>query len=116
MPPPIQSALRSVAAVDAPHAVSSEEIRERLLPTFKKLKVRGNPLIDLAGLITPEVIPFIRDEARLAEFLDSRSAEYLIVFPSLYPQLTSQKTPEFVAGVEYGPLYFEENLQLYRWR
>lgn len=42
--------IKSVAAVDAPHVVSSEEIRERLLPTFKKLKVRGNPLIDLAGI------------------------------------------------------------------
>lgn len=75
-----------------------------------------NPLVDLAGLITPEVIPFIREETRLMEFLDSRSAEYLIVFPSLYPRLTSQKTPEFVAGLEFGPLQFEEDLQVYRWK
>ena len=29
-------------------------------------------LVDLAGLISPEVIPFIRDETRLAAYLDQR--------------------------------------------
>lgn len=42
--------IKKVVAVDPPNAVSSEEIRERLLPTFEKLRVRGNPLIDLAGI------------------------------------------------------------------
>ncbi len=75
-----------------------------------------NPLIDLAGLITPDVVPFIRDETRLAEYLDSGPAEYLIVFPGLYPQLTSQRTPVFVAGLEFDPLQIEEHLQVYRWK
>jgi hypothetical protein len=75
-----------------------------------------NPLIDLAGLITPEVVPFIRDETRLAEYLDSGPAEYLIVFPGLYPQLTSQRTPAFVAGLEFDPLQIEEDMQVYRWK
>jgi hypothetical protein len=75
-----------------------------------------NPLIDLAGLITPEVVPFIRDETRLVEYLDSSAAEYLIVFPGLYPLLTSERTPAFVAGLEFGPLHFEENMQVYRWK
>lgn len=42
--------IKKVVAVDPPNMVSSEEIRERLLPTFEKLRVRGNPLIDLAGI------------------------------------------------------------------
>ena len=75
-----------------------------------------NPLIDLAGLITPEVVPFIRDETRLVEYLDSSAAEYLIVFPGLYPQLTSNRTPAFVAGLEFDPLHFEEDMQVYRWK
>jgi hypothetical protein len=33
-------------------------------------------LIDLAGLVSPEVIPFIRDEARLAAYLDNQRADY----------------------------------------
>ena len=75
-----------------------------------------NHLIDLAGLITPEVVPFIRDETRLVEYLDASAAEYLIVFPGLYPLLTSERTPAFVAGLEFGPLHFEENMQVYRWK
>ncbi|MGZ9234547.1 MAG: hypothetical protein ACXW4E_03410, partial [Anaerolineales bacterium] len=75
-----------------------------------------NPLIDLAGLITPEVVPFIRDETRLVEYLDSSAAEYLIVFPGLYPHITSQRTPTFVAGLEFDPLQIEEDMQVYRWK
>ncbi|MDZ7789670.1 MAG: 3-oxoacyl-ACP synthase III [Xanthomonadales bacterium] len=43
-------AIKSVASVDAPHTVTSEAIRERLDPTFRKLRMRGNPLIDVAGI------------------------------------------------------------------
>jgi hypothetical protein len=39
------------------------------------------PLLDLAGLVTPEVIPFIADEARLIEFMQSQGADYVVFFP-----------------------------------
>ncbi|MFN8453591.1 MAG: hypothetical protein U0401_02790 [Anaerolineae bacterium] len=55
------------------------------------------PLIDLAGLITPEIIPIIRDEPALFDFINARRAEYLVTFPSWYPQLT--RNPRLV------PLY-----------
>ncbi|MDT8438242.1 MAG: 3-oxoacyl-ACP synthase III [Wenzhouxiangellaceae bacterium] len=42
--------IKSVVSVDPPHSVSSEEICERLSPTFERLKVRGNPLVELAGI------------------------------------------------------------------
>ncbi len=42
--------IKSVASIDAPHPVTSEEIAERLEPTFRKLRMRGNPLIDVAGI------------------------------------------------------------------
>jgi hypothetical protein len=45
------------------------------------------PLLDLAGLISPEVIPFIRDEARLLDWLQARGAQYLVTFPGWYPDL-----------------------------
>ena len=73
-----------------------------------------NPLIDLAGLITPEVVPFIRDETRLAAYIDSTPAEYMISFPSLYPQLTSRHTSAFEAGLEEFP--FNENMNVYLWK
>jgi hypothetical protein len=45
------------------------------------------PLIDLAGLVTPEVIPFIRDEGRLLAYLVQQGADYVVTFPSWYPSL-----------------------------
>jgi len=57
----------------------------------------GREILDLAGLVSPEVIPFIRDEKRLKEFILSRGADYLVTFPSWYPELTQD--PAFI------PLY-----------
>jgi hypothetical protein len=73
-----------------------------------------NPIVDMAGLITPEVVPFIRDEPRLAQYLDSNSVDYLITFPSFYPQLTSQRELVFKAGSELSQL--GENMGVYRWK
>lgn len=39
------------------------------------------PLLDLAGLVTPEVIPFIADETRLIEFMQGHGANYVVFFP-----------------------------------
>jgi hypothetical protein len=39
------------------------------------------PFIDLAGLVTPEIIPFISDEHRLIEYMAANRVEYLVVFP-----------------------------------
>jgi hypothetical protein len=44
-------------------------------------------LVDTAGLITPEVIPFIRDEERLLSFLEEEKVDYVVIFPSWYPVL-----------------------------
>jgi uncharacterized membrane protein len=46
------------------------------------------PLVDLAGLITPAVIPFIRDEQALLAFAREQGAVYLVTFPSWYPAIT----------------------------
>ena len=75
-----------------------------------------NPILDMAGLITPDVVVFIRDETKLAGFLDSESVDYLIVFPRDYPQLTSQLTPVFVGGMDIAPLPLRERLQVFRWK
>jgi hypothetical protein len=46
--------------------------------------ITDRSFIDLAGLVTPDVIPFIRDEKRLRDFLLSRHTDYIIVFPDWY--------------------------------
>ncbi len=47
----------------------------------------SHPMLDLAGLVSPEVVPFIRDEARLADWMQARGARYAIFFPTWYPAL-----------------------------
>lgn len=73
-----------------------------------------NPLIDLAGLVSPQVVPFIRDETRLAEYLDSASAEYLVTFPGWYPRLIDGRAIVFQSGLAEFP--FDEDMSVYRWR
>ncbi|MCB9098315.1 MAG: hypothetical protein H6632_02160 [Anaerolineales bacterium] len=58
------------------------------------------PLIDLAGLITPEVIPIIRDETALFDFITSRQADYLVTFPSWYPAMTRQPSLKLIYRTE----------------
>ena len=43
------------------------------------------PLLDLAGLITPEVIPFMTDADKLADWMLERGAGYAIFFPDFSP-------------------------------
>jgi hypothetical protein len=57
----------------------------------------GRPILDLAGLISPEVIPFIRDEAKLGEWMSANGAHYFVTFPDWYPQLKTQ-WPSVFAG------------------
>jgi hypothetical protein len=72
-------------------------------------------LIDLAGLVSPEVIPFIRDESALARHLDESGAEYLVTFPGWYPELTAGKSPLFVTGASHSPAAGGENMAVYAW-
>jgi hypothetical protein len=46
-----------------------------------------HPIIDLAGLVSPDVVPFIRDQDRIAAYLDQRGADYLVTLPDFYPKL-----------------------------
>jgi hypothetical protein len=73
-------------------------------------------LIDLAGLVSPEVIPFIRDETRLAAFLDENMADYLVTFPGWYPGLIQHGELLYVSGGQVAPAIGGENMRVYRWR
>lgn len=76
------------------------------------------PLLDLAGLVSPEVIPFMRDQQKLESWIESRGAEYVVFFPTWYPQLASSPALEEVhsTGCELTPSMGEENLVVYRVR
>jgi len=72
-------------------------------------------LIDLAGLISPEVIPFIRDEEKLAKYLDDSGASYLIAFPEFYPFLSELAKPIFITN-GFGPRLGGNNMVVFHWR
>ncbi len=72
-------------------------------------------IIDMAGLISPEVIPFIRDEARLGAWLDQRQANYLMTFPGWYPQLVQNAQLVYRTRSNITPGLGGENMAVYRW-
>jgi hypothetical protein len=43
------------------------------------------PIIDLAGLVSPEIIPFITDPDPLWKWMQDRGARYLMAFPDQIP-------------------------------
>ncbi len=72
-------------------------------------------LVDLAGLVSPEVIPFIRDEGRLAQYLDERKVDYLVTFPGWYPEMVRQAEPLFNTRGSFSTRVGGENMVIYRW-
>jgi hypothetical protein len=75
----------------------------------------GHDLVDLAGLISPEVIPFLRDEDRIASYLRYRRVSYLVTFPDWYEQLASGLDPVFNTGAPFAPALGGRNMTVYRW-
>lgn len=73
-------------------------------------------LRDLAGLASPEVVPFMRDEAGLAAYLDQQGVKYLIAFPGQYPMLTSSSTSVHASGGRFASAAGQGNLTVYCWR
>ena len=67
------------------------------------------PILDLAGLISPEVIPFIRDEAQLGDWMQAKGAHYFVTFPGWYPQLATRWPPVFAGDSPFSP----EHLTVY---
>ena len=78
----------------------------------------GRRVLDMAGLVSPQVIPFIRDEDRLRAWLDEEGANYLVTFPGWYPGLTTSREAQraFVTGAPFSPADGGENMTVYTWR
>jgi hypothetical protein len=73
-------------------------------------------IVDLAGLISPEVIPFIRDEEQLAQYLDRRNVEYLMTFPDWYPVLVKSLPVAFSSNGRFAPSMGQVNMAVYFWK
>jgi len=73
-------------------------------------------IIDLAGLVSPEVIPFIRDETLLGEYMDKVGAYYLMTFPQWYPQLTAGLPVAYSSNGMFSKSAGGENMKVYSWQ
>ncbi|MFN2227237.1 MAG: hypothetical protein ACK2UY_13035 [Anaerolineae bacterium] len=77
------------------------------------------PLLDLAGLITPEVIPFMTDADRLVDWMLQEGADYAVFFPDFsatYDQLAQDPRMERVhcSGYAWTRAQEHENMCVYR--
>lgn len=73
-------------------------------------------IIDLAGLISPEIIPIMRNEAELSTKLDQMGADYLMTFPSWYKTLPDDKPIVFTGGINLKGEKVTDNMTVYLWK
>jgi hypothetical protein len=72
-------------------------------------------ILDLAGLISPEVIPFIRDEDHLREYLTARRVDYLVTLTDWYETLSDGKPELFAGQVTAQDPPDQPRMQIFRW-
>jgi hypothetical protein len=62
------------------------------------------PLLDLAGLISPEVLDLLSDEKKISEYVAASSADYLVTAPGwTYPSLTNSSQAALIFETNYLP-------------
>lgn len=74
------------------------------------------PILDLAGLVSPEIVPFINDTERLWEWLDQEGARYLMAFPDQIPgddPTDARLCPVFNTGGTTAPAAGGANMVVY---
>ena len=62
------------------------------------------------------MIPFIRDEAMLADYLNERSVDYLIAPPGFYHELIANREIIFVAGGTLSSTNPEAHMLVLKWK
>ncbi len=74
------------------------------------------PILDLAGLVSPEVVPILRDQPALRELILQSRAEYLMTFPGWYREITAD--PRFSRVYSTGGRFSQapggENMAVYQ--
>ena len=81
----------------------------------------GRRLLDLAGLITPEVIPIMDDEMALLHFIESQGGRYVVFFPDWSPAYRrmaqdARLEAAFSSGYAWTRAQGRENMTVYRLR
>ncbi len=73
-------------------------------------------LFDLAGLISPEIVPIMMEDGPLQAAMDTRGVAYLIIFPGWRPALTARGEFLYSAGSQFQPRAGLGSLSVYRWK
>jgi hypothetical protein len=73
-------------------------------------------LVDTAGLITPEVIPFMTDEGKVLRFLEREKVDYVAIFPSWYPIIAAdeQLSPVYSSSARWIVDAGGDNVVIYK--
>jgi hypothetical protein len=75
----------------------------------------NRPVVDLAGLVSPDVIPFIRDETALATYLDAQRVDYFVTLQGWYPELEAKSEEVFSTEAGLSPTLGGTNMKVYQW-
>jgi len=81
-------------------------------------------VVDLAGLVTPEVVPLLRSpdrDSHLAALLAQRDVQYVIIFPNWFPDLAARRDllePVHQVSLERNTICGGQTMVVYRthWR
>ncbi|HEX2908279.1 MAG TPA: hypothetical protein VHO69_15515, partial [Phototrophicaceae bacterium] len=74
-------------------------------------------ILDLAGLVSPEIVPFIHDKDRLWDWMQQHDARYLMAFPDQIPGKTTDDPrlcAVFGTGGTASPAAGGPNMAVYR--
>jgi hypothetical protein len=112
-----------VAVIETEMVTTAEWISEHLEPNTTLAAhdigalgfFTNNKIIDLAGLVSPEVIPFVRDEGVLSAYLDQMNVDYLMTFTDWYPNLIEGKEMIYITASKFSQELGAENIAIYRW-
>jgi hypothetical protein len=73
-------------------------------------------IFDLAGLVSPQVIPVITNEGSLIQMINDSGAAYLMTFPDWYERLASCGEIVYDTNAPYSPGLGGENMSVYQWK
>jgi arabinofuranosyltransferase len=86
--------------------------------------VSERPVVDLAGLVTPEVVPLLRlpdRDSYLVDFMAERDVQYVLIFPNWFPDLAARRDllePVHQVTLERNTICGGQTMVVYRahWR
>jgi hypothetical protein len=80
--------------------------------------ISRRPVIDLMGLVTPEIIPYRREgESGVLRFIGEQCPDYVIVFPAWFPDMTARRyllEPIFRVRLERNEVAGADEMVVYR--